>query len=337
VRWTEPLRVGVIGHGVMGRRRSALVAAHPLLRLALVCDAEPGALAGLPPGARGLRRWEEALEEPLDAVFLCLPNHLNAAVTCAGLERGLHVFCEKPPAMSAAELDAVGRALDRRPGRVLLYGFNHRHHGSVRDALALVRSGQLGRVLHLRGVYGKSAVTEVPGSWRADRGRAGGGILLDQGIHMLDLMRCFAGEFEAVHAVVRGRERGLEEDAFALLQARGGAVAQLHSSATCWRHRFELHVGCERGALQLDGVLSGSMSYAPEILRVWRRDPETGRAGEPRETRYAEDPSWAIEVDAFARAVLEGRPPRDGGLDDARATLALVERIYAADAAWEAR
>ena len=319
------LRVGVLGHGVMGRRRAALVRAHPGLRLSVVCDADPAALAGLdvPTEAGWRAALDRPLDPPLDAVMVCLPNHLNAPATAAALERGLHVLCEKPPARSVAELAAVAAAA--RPGLTLAYGFNHRRHGSVVDALALLDA--LGPVLHLRGVYGKSAVSEIPGSWRGDPALAGGGILMDQGIHMVDLLRCFAGEFDEVQAMIRG-PAGHEEDAFALLRSRGGAVASLHSSATRWRHRFHLHVACARGALELDGILSGSMSYAPEILRIERRDPASGRALPPEERRYERDDSWAQEVDAFARAAAAGAPIESGGLADARATLALVERIY---------
>ena len=318
----------MIGHGVVGRRRSALVAAHPRLRLAAVCDADPAALTGLPEGTAADTDWRRSLARDLDAVVICLPNHLSAAVSAAALRRGLHTFCEKPPARSLAELEAVAAAAAARPDRVLLYGFNHRHHGSVREALALARSGELGELLHLRGVYGKSAVAERPACWRGDPERAGGGILLDQGLHMLDLMRCFAGDFSRVQAVLVEERPGLEREAFALLSTPGGVVATLHSSATHWRHRFHLHAGFTEGALELDGILSGSMSYAPELLRVWRRDAATGRAGPPRCTRYEEDMSWAVEIDSFARAVETGRATGACGLADAGATLALVERIY---------
>jgi len=335
-----PLRVAVLGHGVMGRRRAALVAAHPGLTLAAVCDPALEALEALEkltglygpreparPPVAAFTGWREALaaplEPPLDAAMVCLPNDLNAEVTAAALARGLHVLCEKPPARTVAELEAVAAAL--RPGLTLAYGFNHRRHGSVKDARALL--DELGPVLHLRGVYGKSAVSEIPGNWRGDPVRAGGGILMDQGIHMVDLMRCFAGPFDEVLAMRRG-PGGHEEDAFALLRARSGAVASLHSSATQWRHRFSLHLGCARGALELDGILSGSMSYAPEILRIWRRAPDTGRVGAPEERRYQRDDSWREEVDAFALAAASGAGIEGGGLADARATLALVERIY---------
>ena len=139
----------------------------------------------------------------MDVLFVCLTNDLLSAVTIDGLEQGLHVFCGKPPARNIEDLLTVIPYEAKHPHLRLVYGFNHRHHDSVRDALRIIRSGELGTIINLRGVYGKSQlVTFNQPAWRTKREIAGGGVLLDQGIHMVDLMRLFAGEFSTVHSFV---------------------------------------------------------------------------------------------------------------------------------------
>src|SRR5262249_3555902 len=158
-------------------------------------------------------------------------------VTIAGLEAGLHVFCEKPPGRTVEDI-ALVRAVEARHTELkLMYGFNHRYHESVKDALQMIRSGQMGKIINMRGVYGKAQlITFNQTDWRTKRAVAGGGVLLDQGIHLVDLMRLFAGDFPHVHSIVSNGHWGfdVEDNAYALMQTAQGIVATLHSSATQW-------------------------------------------------------------------------------------------------------
>ena len=274
--------------------------------------------------------------ERLDLLFVCMTNDIAPEVTVAGLEAGLHVFCEKPP---GRDLDDVARVMAcerRHPGLKLKYGFNHRYHDSVRDALGVVRSGELGGVINLRGVYGKSAIINFESDWRTQRAVAGGGILLDQGIHMVDLLRLFAGEFEDIHSFVSNGHwhHDVEDNAYALMRTGSGVVAMLHSSATQWRHRFHLEIALEKGTLVLAGILSGSKSYGAETLTIARAAPHDRGDPEEETRHYDQDPSWADEIADFADAILEDRPIRDGSSAEALSTMHLVYRIYCADPAW---
>jgi predicted dehydrogenase len=190
------LRVGIAGYGVVGRRRRHFVDLHPGMRTVAVCDAKYSNHGQFEDGLRYYSDYHGLLHEELDVLFVCVPNFLAAEVTVAGLERELHVFCEKPPGRDLQDLARVIASERRNPGRKLKYGFNHHYHDSVRDAHRIVKSGELGRVLNLRGLYGKSKIISFESDWRTKRNEAGGGILLDQGIHMVDLMRMFAGEFD---------------------------------------------------------------------------------------------------------------------------------------------
>ena len=336
---TRKLRVGIAGHGVVGKRRHHFIAKHPEMEMVAVCDRHFGQSGVLEDGVRYYPDYKRLLQEPLDVLFVCLTNDIAAEVTVAGLDHGLHVFCEKPPGRDLGDIARVIAAERRHPTLKLKYGFNHRYHDSVKDALRIVKSGELGPVINMRGVYGKSKIIGFGSDWRTQRALAGGGILLDQGIHMVDMMRLFAGEFADIHSYVSNShwQHDVEDNAYALMKTTDGVVAFLHSSATQWRHRFQLEIALARGALILSGILSGSKSYGAETLTVVHPHEDDG--GDPREQRtsYNRDNSWRDEIADFVDAIAEDRPVSVGSSDDALKTMHLVYRIYCADPDWRER
>ena len=334
----KELKVGIAGFGVVGKRRKDCVERHPDLRLVAVCDRTFDREGVLPDGVRHYRDYRRLLTEELDALIVCMSNDIAAEVTVAGLEAGLHVFCEKPPGRNVEELLRVIEQERRHPGLKLMYGFNHRYHDSVQDALKILQSGELGRVINMRGVYGKAKlITFNQTTWRTQRAVAGGGVLLDQGIHMVDLMRLFGGEFTEVHSFVSNGHWGydVEDKAYALMRTADGVIAMLNSSATQWRHRFHLDINLERGSLILGGIISGTKSYGAETLTVVRADPDNDQ-GDPREqmTRYNRDPSWEEEIKAFADHIRNDQPVQGGSSEDALRTMKLIFKIYYADPNW---
>lgn len=332
------LRVGIAGYGVVGRRRRDHIDSRADMRVVAVCDRIFSQSGQFEDGVAFHSGYERLLADDLDVLFVCLTNDVAAQVTMAGLRRGLHVFCEKPPGRDLDDIAAVRRVEAEFPHLRLKYGFNHRYHDSVRDALALVQSGELGRVINMRGVYGKSAIINFQSDWRTKRAIAGGGILLDQGIHMVDLMRLFGGEFTEISAIVSNDfwHHDVEDNAYALMRSETGVVAMMHSSATQWRHRFNIEITMQKGTLVLSGILSGSKSYGAETLTVaWAADDK----GDPKEqtTRYNRDPSWADEVADFADCIGQNRPVTEGSSLEAFKTMELVYRIYCADPQWKQR
>jgi len=332
----KTLRVGIAGYGIVGKRRRAAIDQQPPLRTVAVCDQNFAEAGVMPDGVRCYPTYRQLLEEPLDLLFVTMPNYLAAEVTMAGLERGLHVFCEKPPSTTVAEMERVIAVEAQHPGLVLKYGFNHRYHDSVKEALRIVRSRELGEIVNVRGVYGKSKIVPFAGGWRCERALAGGGILLDQGVHMLDLMLLFCGEFVEVKSFVSNSfwKHDVEDNAYALLKDGRGRIAMLHSSATQWQHRFEMEIAFTDGYLELRGILSGSKSYGQEKLIVGRRDEaDTGSASESVIT-YLEDRSWSEEIAEFADAITGGRRRWSGSSAEALAVMKLVTRIYWEDSEW---
>lgn len=344
------LRTGIAGFGQIGERRKHHIDLEPDIRVVAVCDIKFDGPVPRPAGVHTYLTYEEMLgNEELDVLFVCLPNYMAPTVTIAGLERGLHVFCEKPPGRCVSDIERVIEAERAAPHLKLKYGFNHRYHDSVQTALKMVESGKFGKIVNMRGVYGKSAMIPWPRpqatggqndeirNWRTSARIAGAGILLDQGIHMVDLMLAFAGRFTEIKSFVSNSywQHDVEDNAFALMRTPEGVVGSLHSTATQWRHRFSLEIFLEEGALILTGILSGSRSYGNETLTVVYREDDN--KGNPREmkTSYVRDHSWQREIREFVDAVLQDTKITIGKSAEALNSMKTVFAIYDADPQWQ--
>lgn len=334
---TPRVRVGIAGFGVVGKRRRLFVDNNPHMKTVAVSDIAFGRSGVAEDGLRFYNDYRLLFGEDLDALIVCLPNHLAAAATIAGLEHGLHVFCEKPPGRNVDDILAVMKVERNRPNLKLKYGFNHRYHDSVIEAKRIIDSGRHGPIINIRGVYGKSSIISYSAGWRAERQYAGGGILLDQGIHMLDMIRFFAGDFSEIKSFVSNDywRHDVEDNAYAIMRNESGCVAMIHSTATQWQHRFRLEVTLKDALLELTGILSGSKSYGEERLRIIPRT-EGSSVGSINESwiSYLEDNSWRAEIDEFADLIVNDRPVQNGTSDDALKVMQLVYRIYCADERW---
>ena len=332
------LRVGIAGYGIVGKRRRACIDKHSKMEVIAVCDqvfSEDGIFSD---GVAFFQSYLSLLSQDLDVLLVCLSNDVAAEVTVEGLRKGLHVFCEKPPGRNVQDILEVIAVEKYCPNLKLMYGFNHRHHDSVKDALQIIKSGELGNIINLRGVYGKSKlVTFNQSDWRTKRDLAGGGVLLDQGIHMVDLMRLFAGEFNDVYSFISSGYWGyeVEDNAYAIMRGETGVIGMINSSATQWRHRFNLDINLEKGSLILGGILSGTKSYGAETLTIVKVDHDNDN-GDPEETliKYNKDPSWNEEIDLFCDAILLDKNVSNGSSQDALKTMRLVYEIYYADPIW---
>lgn len=325
------IRIGIAGYGKIGQLRAKILSERTDLEIVGIYDPQkPDSVDD----HLFYDSFEDLLNSELDAVFICAFNTVLAEYTTKALNKGLHVFCEKPPAMKLDELDSVLDAL-KSSGKVLKYGFNHRYHYSVMEAKKIVDSGKMGKLLWMRGVYGKAGSIDYDKNWRNFKKYSGGGILIDQGIHMLDLMRYFSNEkFNKINSYITTAYWNIkvEDNAFVLMQSDNNVIASLHSSATQWKHKFLLEMCFEEGYINLDGILSGTRSYAPEQLIIGRREFEdvTFAMGKPKETiiSFENDDSWNLEIEEFMNAVNGSGKIKEGTLQDAYETLALVQRVY---------
>ena len=335
---TEPLRVGIVGLGKQGGIRARTVRERDDVVLVSGTDPNPPdkGFADL----RLLLDHQAVLASDIDAVFVCTPNRFIPEVVCAALDAGKHVFCEKPPGRTVSDIERIIEAERRNPGLVLKFGFNHRYHFGIMVAKKIVESGKYGRFLWLRGVYGKAAYAGYPTVWRCDPALVGGGILLDQGIHMLDLFRHFCGEFSEIKSMCTTAmsDSPLEDNAFALLRTDDGCIAMFHSSSTQWKHRFTLEIYLEDGYIVVDGQPSTSRSFRDEWLIESRRGGGFAVGNPPEQATFCNtDPSWDLELAEFVECIRTGTPVRNGTSHDALETMRLVFGIYEADEVFDRR
>tara|TARA_B110000003_G_scaffold41648_1_gene38825 strand:- start:18464 stop:19495 length:1032 start_codon:yes stop_codon:yes gene_type:complete len=334
----KKLKVAIAGYGVVGKRRHFFIKSHKDMIVTALCEKN---FKNTPPKINGINCYtnykELLIKEDLDVIFVCLTNNIAAEVTINSLKKGLHVFCEKPPGMNVKEIKEVIKVEKSFPKLKLKYGFNHRYHQSVQKALDLIKSEKLGKIINLRGVYGKSSIIPFSGGWRSNRKLAGGGILLDQGIHMLDLMRLFCGEFKEIKSFISNDfwNHDVEDNAYALLKDEKGRVAMLNSSATQWQHKFNLEISLSKGNIELHGILSGSKSYGEERITIGKKNKENKNGlMETKTIKFLEDNSWRDEIFEFASAIIDDLPVESGSSYDALETMKLVFGIYYSDDVW---
>ena len=334
------MKVGIAGYGVVGKTRHASIIKNTSYQVTTASEKNKKVHSSIPDSIQIFEDYQSLIESAeIDAIFISLPNQFAADASIRALKKGLHVFCEKPPAKTLTELQEVQKISLMYPSQRLMYGFNHRFHLSVEKAKSIIADKTLGRVINLRGVYGKSQMISFNQTdWRTKREDSGGGILLDQGIHMLDLIRYLSAEnFTEVFSFIDNAfwNFDVEDNAYVLMKSANGVVAQLHSSATQWRHVFNLEITMEKGSLILGGLLTGSKSYGDETLTIITADLEKDN-GVPHEniSQFNEDVSWDNEIKYFSDSLQNNSPILRGNIDDAIETMRLIERIYKADPIW---
>lgn len=327
------INIAIIGMGKIGKLRAKTVFDNPYTKLVAAFDVDSSQLDEFS-GIIKCGSVDEIFEiEDLDAVIICTFNKYAPEYTIKAIQKNLHVFCEKPPARTSKEVQEVIDA-ENKTDIILKYGFNHRYHHSVIEAKKLIENSVFGKLLWMRGVYGKAGGNQYTKNWRNDKEESGGGILIDQGIHMLDLMRFFAGDFSEVKSMVKTNywDVKVEDNAFAIMQTKDNVLASVHSSATQWRHKFLLEMSFENGYINLEGILSGTRSYGDETLSIAKRqfEDDTFAMGKPREEKifFDTDESWKLEIEEFVDSILNNKKINNGNSEDALKVMKLVEEIY---------
>jgi predicted dehydrogenase len=320
------LHYAIAGCGLIGRKRAAALKPG---QLRYACDLDVGrasSLAQPAPGATAITDLRHALADPaVGAVIVATPNGSLASLALAAINAGKHVLLEKPGALNAAQLRAVHAAATAAGVKVRL-GYNHRFHPALRKARELADAGVLGPMMFLRGRYGHGGRKGYDREWRADPALSGGGELIDQGVHLIDLAHWFFGDFTSVagHAATYFWDMPVDDNAFLSLRTAGGQTAWLQVSCTEWKNLFSLELYGRDAKIAIDG-LGGS--YGPERCTYYRMLPQMG----PPETTVwdfpAGDDSWALELAAFEADIHSDRAPSPG-LPEGIRILEIVEEIY---------
>jgi len=329
----DQLKFGIAGYGKMGKIREKSIFNSSDAVLISVYD-NTNHEYKKNSGVISCDSFDDLLNSDIDAVVVSAYASVAAEYVIRALNAGKHVFCEKPPALNANEMLKV-IDVEKNSKKVLKYGFNHRFHYSVMEAKKIINKGVLGKLLWMRGIYGKAGSIDFHDNWRNYKKFSGGGILLDQGIHMLDLFRYFSNnEFESLssHLSTSFWDIECEDNAFLTLKSRNDVIATLHSSATQWRHKFLLEMTFEEGYLNLDGILSETRSYAPETLIIGQREFEdvTFAMGKPKQsvTYFEYDKSWDFELAEFINAIKGTATIFNGNSQDALEIMKITDHVY---------
>ena len=320
------LRVGIVGCGLIGQKRARALGPAGRVVACADLDEDRARAAAEHDGARVFSDWRQLVSLPdVDVVVVATPHDTLAPITLAAVEAGKHVLVEKPAARSPAELKPVIEAAERRRAKVHV-GFNHRYHRSFRKAREIFESGALGELMFVRARYGHGGRIGYDQEWRARPEISGGGELIDQGPHLIDLARWFLGDFSEVQGFAHTYywSMPVEDNGFMLLKTPRRQVAFLHASCTEWKNLFSMEIYGREGKLDVSG-LGGS--YGVERLTWYRMLPQMG----PPETAAWEypmgDDSWGVETAEFLEDIRLDRTPQPG-LRDAAECLKIIQQIY---------
>src|ERR1700741_681377 len=325
MKYQRKLGFAIIGCGLIGNKRAGAI---PSGALKIACDlelAKASALVAKHGGCATTEISDMFLHPEVDVVLVSAANAALAPLTRLAVENGKHVLVEKPGAIRSEDLKEIAQIAERTGARIRI-GYNHRFHPAFRKAYELVQEADLGDLMFIRGRYGHGGRIGYDREWRADPKLSGGGELIDQGVHLIDLAGSFLGEWAQVdgHAATFYWDMPVDDNAFLSLRTANGSTAWLHVSCSEWKNLFCFEIYFRQAKLQIDG-LGGS--YGMERLSYYRMLPEMG----PPETTIFEFPrgdrSWAHEVKEFVTDIEQQRLPRPG-IAEARSVLRVVETIY---------
>lgn len=320
------MHVGIVGCGLIGHKRAESLPAGCLRAVADISQDRALRLAEKYSDVSQYTNWKDMIvRDDIDLIIISTTNNWLAPITMEAVCAGKHVLVEKPAARDFSELSSIIEAADLQKVHVMV-GYNLRCHPAIMKAREIIDSGILGEIMYIRGRYGHGGRLGYEKEWRADPAISGGGELLDQGVHLIDLSRWFLGDFTNIygHTHTYFWNMPVEDNGFLCLKTKTGQIAWLHVSCTEWKNLFSYEIFCKKGKLQIDGI---GGSYGTERLTLYHMLPQMG----PPETTIWEypfaDTSWKTEFEVIERAIRTNTTPVPS-LIDAREVLKIVSRVY---------
>jgi predicted dehydrogenase len=270
------------------------------------------------------------LNKNIHAIVICTPNAPKMELIEKCFKFNKHIFCEKPLIVSENEKLKLKSLTRENPKIKVKFGFNHRYLSHYKELKSILKSEKFGKPVWVRGVYGKGLSDSFFENWRADRSISGGGILFDQGIHMLDLIIDIFGDLNVINALIDDFEKypGIESNAFINLRSLDGVPISIHSSMYQWKHRFSLEVGTESAIVGIEGLVSSTKSYGSEesfIYSNWKNNfPEENKKKHVKPSFY----SFVDESNDFIDSIINNCPTSNGTVNDTLKVMDLIDNIY---------
>ncbi len=320
------MRVVIVGCGLIGKKRAKSLGDA---KLVACCDTDKKKALDFSVCHENIPYFisiHDLLEEvEFDIIILSTTHNSLPELINIGIENNKHILVEKPAARFSYELEGFYEKAEKKNCKVRI-GFNHRYHRALVKAKEIISSGQLGELMFIRGRYGHGGRLGYEKEWRAKPSVSGGGELIDQGSHLIDLSRMFLGDFVKVDGFACNYfwKMPVDDNAFLSLRNKKGNTAFLQVSCTEWKNTFSFEIYGRKGKIEIDG-LGGS--YGTEKIIYYKMLTEMG----PPETYSWEFPmkdnSWEIEFKEFVKDILDDRKPIPG-IKDAIENLKIINKIY---------
>ncbi len=320
------MNIGIIGAGLIGDKRAQAIREIGSDKLIAIADIDKNKAIQLAKkyDCKALNNWKKLLKiKNINIVVIAVPNKFTASIAIESLKQKKHILCEKPFGRNSKEATKILKTAEQFK-RLVKVGFNHRFHPAILKAKQILETGSIGKIMFIRGRYGHGGRLEMEKEWRTNKEISGGGELLDQGVHLIDLCRYFSGEFKKVFGTVDTKfwKINVEDNAFVLLK-NNQITAQLHVSWTNWKNIFSFEIYGTNGFLQIEG-LGGS--YGKEKLIFGKRKKEFG-VPIIKEYFFEQDISWQEEWKNFHNAIL-GKEKMNGNDTDGLRANQIIEAIY---------
>lgn len=320
------MNVAIIGAGLIGKKRALALPRKINLKTICDLDKQKGEKFSREFNCNYEKNWQNVInDKKVKALFISTTNNFLARIAISAIRSGKHVLIEKPGAVNVIELEQTYAAYKKKPV-VMMYGYNLRFHPTIQKAKQIIDSQKYGKVLFIRARYGHGGRLGYEKEWRFQKRVSGGGELIDQGCHLIDLVNYFCGQMtEATGCVTNLFWKTKLEDA-AFFQLRNGKNQIADLSVTCveWKNIFSFEIMLQRAKIQVDGL---GRSYGSEKLTLYSMKPEMGPPDITEFTFGEEDNSWRDQNNAFFKSI-ENKDYNDTGIKEALYVMQTITKLY---------
>jgi len=320
------MKIAIIGAGLIGRKRA--LALPKGVKLEIVCNRsdDKGKKFALDFNCCFERDWKKIVKDPaIDALIIATTHDMLTPITAAAINNGKHVLIEKPGARNFQEFKKIINAHKKNPV-VVMFGYNHRYHPSIQKAKEIIDSQKYGEIMFVRACYGHGARLGYEKEWRFDKKISGGGELIDQGPHLIDLTNYLVGKMEDVSGYTSTLFwKTKEEDAaFFMMKNKKNQFAQLSVTCVEWKNIFSFEIMLKKAKIYITGL---GKSYGKEKLILYKMKPEMGPPDVEEFEFGDEDISWKEENKIFFEKI-KNKDYSPTAIDDADYVLRMVNKIY---------
>jgi predicted dehydrogenase len=319
-------KIGIIGCGLIGRKRANSLGSRG--KLIACADINVSNAKNIAPNkeVKIYNNWKKLLQvKEIDIVIISTFHNQLGKILLESYKKNKHILVEKPGTKNFSEIKKIISKVKGNKNKIRI-GYNHRYHPSVIKAQEIIKSGGVGKIMYLRGRYGHGGRLNYENEWRAKKLLSGGGELIDQGSHLIDLSRLFLGEFNKIEGFVNTYfwKMSVEDNAFLTLKTHKNKIAFLHASWTEWKNLFSLEIFGTKGKLDINGK---GGSYGKEQLTYYKMSKKMGPPKQKVWKYNNQDISWKNEINEFYKDIMYNRKP-NVNLIDAYQTLKIINKVY---------